>query len=373
MLKATGGGGGIGMQVCRDAAELRSAFDRVSRLAARSFGSAGVFVERFVDDARHVEVQIFGDGAGRVVSLGDRDCSLQRRNQKVIEEAPAPALPDAVRAQLHSSSRALAASVAYRSAGTVEFVYDPRREEASFLEVNARLQVEHPVTEAVTGVDLAAWMFRLARGENDAAGTVTWQPGDDHRVRAGARPRGRGAGVRRGPVARLPPEHRNAGGRRISRRSRDDPASRVDTWVETGTEVSASYDPLLAKVITVGADRDEAFDRLGRALDATVLHGIEVNVGMLRAALTLDDVRAARHSTATLADVVDPRPRITVERPRSADDGSGPARSGRTVERRRAAERADGRPVVPARQPRARQRRGRTGSGVHRVGTRRCA
>lgn len=165
MLKATGGGGGIGMQVCRSAAELRAAFDRVTRLAERSFGSAGVFVERFVERARHVEVQIFGDGSGRVVSLGDRDCSLQRRNQKVIEEAPAPGLPDDVRALLHSSSRALAGSVAYRSAGTVEFVYDAERREASFLEVNARLQVEHPVTEAVTGIDLAGWMFRLARGE----------------------------------------------------------------------------------------------------------------------------------------------------------------------------------------------------------------
>jgi len=167
ILKATGGGGGIGMQVCWDRTELRAAFDRVSRLAERSFGSAGVFVERFVEEARHVEVQIFGDGTGRVLSLGDRDCSLQRRHQKVIEEAPAPALPDELRERLHSSSRALAASVNYRSAGTVEFVYDTHREQASFLEVNARLQVEYPVTEAVTGIDLIVWMFRLASGERD--------------------------------------------------------------------------------------------------------------------------------------------------------------------------------------------------------------
>ncbi|KAA0091485.1 urea carboxylase [Mycolicibacterium sp. P1-18] len=314
MLKATGGGGGIGMQVCRDAGELKSAFDRVSRLAARSFGSAGVFVERFVDDARHVEVQIFGDGAGRVVSLGDRDCSLQRRNQKVIEEAPAPALPEAVRAQLHSSSRALAASVAYRSAGTVEFVYDPRREEASFLEVNARLQVEHPVTEAVTGVDLAAWMFRLARGESDVltphletGATVGSVPVHGHAVEARV-------------YAEDPSrDYRPSTGTLVAVHFPDavagDPAPRVDAWVESGTEVTASYDPLLAKVITTGADRDEALDRLGRALDATVLQGIEVNVGLLRAALSLDDVRAARHHTGTLAGVVDPRPRITVETP----------------------------------------------------------
>ena len=314
MLKATGGGGGIGMQVCRDAGELQAAFDRVSRLAERSFGAAGVFVERFVDNARHVEVQIFGDGAGRVVSLGDRDCSLQRRNQKVIEEAPAPNLPDSVRAQLHSSSRALAAAIDYRSAGTVEFVYDPRREEASFLEVNARLQVEHPVTEAVTGLDIAALMFRLAGGERDVL-AAHLAPGET----TGAVPVA-GHAVEARVYAEDPSrDYRPSTGTVVAvefpTAALGDPAPRVDTWIEAGTEVSAAYDPLLAKVITAGADRDEALDRLGRALDATVLQGIEVNVGLLRAACDLPDVRAARHSTATLAGVLDPRPRITVERP----------------------------------------------------------
>jgi len=309
MLKATGGGGGIGMQVCRDAAELRAAFERVARVAERSFGSAGMFVEKFVEHARHVEVQVFGDGAGRVVSLGDRDCSLQRRNQKVIEEAPAPALPDGVRAQLHSSSRALAASVDYRSAGTVEFVYDPRRKEASFLEVNARLQVEHPVTEAVTGIDLAGWMFRLARGDRnvltdhlDKGGSTGAVPVHGHAVEARV-------------YAEDPSrDYRPSTGTLTSVRFPAAESIRVDTWVEDGIEVSASYDPLLAKVIAVGADRDEAFERLERALGDTVLHGVEVNVGTLRAALGQPDVRAARHSTSTLAEVVDPRQRITVER-----------------------------------------------------------
>jgi urea carboxylase len=313
MLKATGGGGGIGMQVCRDAAALRSAFDRVTRLAERSFSSAGVFVERFVDDARHVEVQIFGDGDGRVVSLGDRDCSLQRRNQKVIEEAPAPALPDSVRAQLHSSSRALAASLDYRSAGTVEFVYDPRREEASFLEVNARLQVEHPVTEAVTGVDLADWMFRLARGEKELLAAHL-----AHGETTGAIAV-RGHAVEARVYAEDPSrDYRPSTGTLVAVEfpaAAGDHGVRVDTWVEPGTEVSAFYDPLLAKVITFGADRDEAFDGLQRALAGTELAGIEVNVGMLRAACAHADVRAARHSTATLARVVDPRPRIEVDRP----------------------------------------------------------
>lgn len=304
MLKATGGGGGIGMQVCRDPAELRAAYDAVSRLAGRSFAAAGVFVERYVADARHVEVQIFGDGTGRVVSLGDRDCSLQRRNQKVIEEAPAPGLPDELRAQLHSSSRALAAAVSYRSAGTVEFIYDPRSKQASFLEVNARLQVEHPVTEAVTGIDLAAWMFRLARGERDLLdGQPAAIPTSGHAVEARI-------------YAEDPSrEYRPSTGTLTAVAFPAQAGIRVDTWVEQGTEVSASYDPLLAKVIGTAPDRAAALDALDAALADTVLHGIEVNIGTVRAALGHDDVRAARHTTATLAAVADPRPRITVERP----------------------------------------------------------
>lgn len=165
MLKATGGGGGIGMSACRSAQELAGAWERVQRVAAASFSSAGVFLERLVENARHVEVQVFGDGNGRVVTFGDRDCSLQRRNQKVLEEAPAPGLPARIRSRLTDSARELCASVGYRSAGTVEFVYDAARAEAYFLEVNTRLQVEHPVTEEIHGVDLVEWMLRLAQGE----------------------------------------------------------------------------------------------------------------------------------------------------------------------------------------------------------------
>lgn len=304
MLKATGGGGGIGMQVCRNAVELRAAFERVARLAERSFGTAGVFVERFVDTARHVEVQIFGDGRGHVVSLGDRDCSLQRRNQKVIEEAPAPALPDDVRALLHESSRALAASVAYRSAGTVEFVYDPVREQASFLEVNARLQVEHPVTEAVTGIDLAAWMFRLGCGDTDMLTPYS---------ASGAVPV-RGHAVEARLYAEDPSRDYRPSTGTVTAVSFPD-GVRVDTWIEDGTDVSSFYDPLLAKVIATGPGRADAFQNLGDALEHTVLHGIETNIGALQEALTHRDVIAAGHSTATLAEVTDPRPRITVERP----------------------------------------------------------
>ncbi|MET7681739.1 5-oxoprolinase/urea amidolyase family protein [Streptomyces sp. NPDC005423] len=296
MLKATGGGGGIGMSACRSAEELAEAWDRVQRVAAASFSSAGVFLERLVEHARHVEVQVFGDGTGRVVTLGDRDCSLQRRNQKVVEEAPAPGLPSRVREQLATSARELCASVGYRSAGTVEFVYDPVREEAYFLEVNTRLQVEHPVTEEIYGVDLVAWMLRLARGEREV-------------VRDPGAPRGHAVEARL--YAEDPArEHRPSAG--LLTRVEFPAGVRVDGWVETGTEVTTSYDPMLAKVIAYGTDRAHALARLDEALARTRVDGIETNLGLVRAALADRDFRSAAHSTATLAGVSDPTPRVEV-------------------------------------------------------------
>ncbi|QNE13741.1 urea carboxylase [Pseudarthrobacter sp. NBSH8] len=307
MLKATGGGGGIGMTVCRTEDELAESFPRVARLAGASFSTAGVFAERYVEHARHVEVQIFGDGDGRVVSLGDRDCSLQRRHQKVLEEAPAPDLPEALRDELHRSSRALCGSLDYRSAGTVEFVYDPVRKEASFLEVNARLQVEHPVTEAVTGVDLVAWMLRLAQGGEEAAGLLAGRP-DSIPVS--------GYAVEARLYAEDPARNFQPSSGTVTNAVYPvTDGVRVDAWVETGSEVSTNYDPLLAKIITTGTDRNQAFDRLGAALKATRIDGIETNLGMLRAVTALDVVRDAAHSTGTLNDLGDPEPRITVGRP----------------------------------------------------------
>ncbi|MFJ8138172.1 5-oxoprolinase/urea amidolyase family protein [Streptomyces sp. NPDC096013] len=296
MLKATGGGGGIGMSACHSPAELTEAWDRVQRVAAASFSSAGVFLERLVEHARHVEIQVFGDGEGRVVTFGDRDCSLQRRNQKVLEEAPAPDLPDRIRIQLATSARELCASVGYRSAGTVEFVYDATRQEAYFLEVNTRLQVEHPVTEEIYGVDLVAWMLRLARGESD----VVRNPGT---------PRGHAVEAR--VYAEDPSrEHRPSAG--LLTRVAFPDGVRVDGWVETGTEVTTSYDPMLAKVIAYGSDRAEALRRLDEALARTRVDGIETNLGLVQAALAEPDFREATHSTATLATVTDPTPRIEI-------------------------------------------------------------
>ena len=165
MLKSTAGGGGIGMRLIWSEDELKEAYAAVDRLARANFKEAGIYLEKYVEQARHIEVQLFGDGAGKVIALGERDCSVQRRNQKVIEETPAPGLSKAQRQRLLDVAVKLGKAVAYRSAGTVEFVYDASNGEFYFLEVNTRLQVEHGVTEEVTGVDLVAWMVRLAAGE----------------------------------------------------------------------------------------------------------------------------------------------------------------------------------------------------------------
>ncbi|MBD8059311.1 urea carboxylase [Cellulomonas sp. JH27-2] len=299
MLKATAGGGGIGMRACHSPAELTDAWEAVRRTAGAAFGSAGVFLERLITAARHVEVQVFGDGHGRVVTLGDRDCSLQRRHQKVVEEAPAPALPDDVRAQIADAARDLAASVDYRSAGTVEYVYDAERQEAAFLEVNTRLQVEHPVTESIYGVDLVAWMLRLAQGEREVLDTPLVARGAAVEVRVYAENPDRDHLPSAGTVTAFEPPV----------------GARVDTWVEPGLEVSTHYDPMLAKVVTTGDDRDAAWAALSDALATTRLSGVATNLGLLRAITGLDDVAAACHHTGTLADVRDADPRVEVLRP----------------------------------------------------------
>jgi urea carboxylase len=303
MVKATGGGGGIGMLACADESEVANAFEQVERLARASFGTGGVFLERLIRPARHVEVQVFGDGTGNVAVLGDRDCSLQRRNQKVVEEAPAPGLPERVRRQLHESASALAASVRYRSAGTVEFLYDPVRQEASFLEVNARLQVEHPVTEEVFGVDLVEQMLRLA-GQGPA-GVADFMKGPHL-------PRGHAVEAR---VYAEDPNHDGRPSPGLVTSVRWPGHARVETWVEAGTEVTAHYDPMLAKIITHAAERPGATAALTAALAGTKIDGVATNLGLLRAAIAREDVVAATHSTSTLTGVTDPEPRIEVISP----------------------------------------------------------
>ncbi|MBG0843320.1 urea carboxylase [Ectopseudomonas toyotomiensis] len=267
MLKTTAGGGGIGLTRCSDAAALESAYESVKRMGEQFFSDAGVFLERFVDQARHVEVQIFGDGQGRVAALGERDCSLQRRNQKVVEETPAPNLPQATRERLHAAAVQLGESVKYRSAGTVEFIYDAARDDFYFLEVNTRLQVEHPVTEMVTGLDLIECMLRVAAGD-----ALDWPTLD----RA---PQGAAIEVRiyaEDPLKNFQPSP----GVLTDVHFPND--VRVDGWVSTGSEVSAFYDPMIAKLIVHADTRDAAIAKLQKALGETRLHGIASNLDYLR-------------------------------------------------------------------------------------------
>lgn len=267
MLKSTAGGGGIGMKVCRDAEELAKEYESVVRLSERSFGSGGVFIERFIERGRHVEVQIFGDGKGHVLALGERDCSVQRRNQKVFEETPAPELSDKVRAELHAAAVKLGESVNYRSAGTVEFIYDADRQDFFFLEVNTRLQVEHGVTELVTGIDLVEWMIRLALDPD-------WQ------VPATApAPRGHAIQAR---VYAEDPNHNFRPSAGLLTEAYFPDWTRCDGWIAAGTEVSPYYDPLLSKVMVHGDSRDEAVALLEKALVETRIFGIETNLRYLR-------------------------------------------------------------------------------------------
>jgi len=297
MLKSTAGGGGIGMRRCESAAELSESFAAVQRLAAGNFRNSGVFLEKFVARARHIEVQIFGDGQGAVIALGERDCSVQRRNQKVIEESPAPGLDDSTRQELHAAAVRLGEKVHYRSAGTVEFVYDAAAAKFYFLEVNTRLQVEHGVTEEVGGIDLVEWMIRTA---------------------AGAPPRLR--------------EHRHvAAGHAVQARIyAEDPARgfrpssglltqvklpgelRVDSWVDAGTEVTGYYDPMLAKVIARGATRELAIASLTTALRQSRIDGIETNLPYLVSILEHPVFATGEQTTAMLQGHAPPTSSIEV-------------------------------------------------------------
>mgnify|MGYP002381625927 CR=1 FL=1 len=284
MLKSVAGGGGIGMQVCGSADELRAAFAAVQHLSRANFGAADVYLERFVSKARHIEVQIFGDGNGRVIALGERDCSVQRRNQKVIEETPAPGISDEIRHDLLSSAIRLGEAVAYRSAGTVEFIYDGDTGLFYFLEVNTRLQVEHGVTEEVTGVDLVEWMIRQAAGELELVQPVA--SGASIQVRLYAEDPAKNFQPSAGqlPHVKWPA------------------AARVETWIESGTDVTPFYDPMLAKIMVRGTDRAQAVERMRAALGDCHVAGIETNLRYLRQVCATETFREGGVSTSFLRD-----------------------------------------------------------------------
>ncbi len=273
MLKSTAGGGGIGMRVCRSAAELTDAFDAVKRLGQNNFSDSGVFIEKYIERARHLEVQVFGDGAGEVIALGVRDCSVQRRNQKVLEETPAPNLPTGMAEALCEAAITLAKAVSYRSAGTVEFVYDAEAERFYFLEVNTRLQVEHGVTEQVWGVDLVRWMIELAAGDlPPLAELVKDLKPSGHAIQARVYAEDPGRDFQPSPGLLTAVAFPAADGKSL----------RIDTWVEAGCEIPPYFDPMIAKVISCAPSREAARVALDAALGDTLLYGVETNRDYLR-------------------------------------------------------------------------------------------
>ncbi|KIQ56634.1 urea carboxylase [Pseudomonas fluorescens] len=268
MLKSTAGGGGIGMRVCRSAAELSESFESVKRLGQNNFSDAGVFIEKYIEKARHLEVQVFGDGQGQVIALGVRDCSVQRRNQKVIEETPAPNLPEGMADELCAAAIQLAQAVNYRSAGTVEFVFDSDAGRFYFLEVNTRLQVEHGVTEQVWGVDLVRWMVQLAAGDLPPLKALSeGLKAEGHAIQARLYAEDPGRDFQPSPGLLTAVKFPEADGKQL----------RIDTWVEAGCQIPPYFDPMIAKVIRWAPTREQARLGLHQALDESQLYGVETN------------------------------------------------------------------------------------------------
>jgi acetyl-CoA carboxylase biotin carboxylase subunit len=288
LLKAAAGGGGKGMRVVRDTAALAAAFDLVRGEARAAFGDEQVYLERYLEHPRHIEAQVLADASGRVFFLGERECSVQRRHQKVLEETPSASLPGAVRAELGEAACAVAREAGYRNAGTVEFIVD-EKDRFYFLEMNTRLQVEHPVTEMVTGLDLVAEQIRIARGEPLGFDPQDATPrGAAVECRVYAEDPRRGFLPATGTVARL--------------RWPLGPGVRVDSGIYRGYRVPVYYDPILAKIVTWGRDRTQALARMGRALDETVLHGVTTNVGFHRWLVRHPLLAAGRYNTRFLEE-----------------------------------------------------------------------
>ncbi|MDQ6800404.1 MAG: ATP-grasp domain-containing protein [Acidobacteriota bacterium] len=291
LVKASSGGGGKGMKIVRASAELQPSLDSARREAMKAFGNDRLLLERYIEEPRHVEFQIFGDAKGNVVHLFERDCSIQRRYQKIVEESPAPNYSDKLRQKMARAAIAAAEGVQYRNAGTVEFIVTPEGE-FYFLEMNTRLQVEHPVTEQVVGVDLVRAQLAVAAGS-----ALPWKQNNLEQ-------RGHAIEVRvyaEDPDDRFLPQsgtialYREPGG----------PGVRVDAGVEQGSEISVKFDPMLAKLICFGETRDAAIDRLNRALlDYTIL-GTKTNIGFLRRVIEHPAFREGKVSTRFLTDHAD--------------------------------------------------------------------
>ena len=289
MLKSTAGGGGIGMKVCHSSEEIAQNWQTLQNLGANNFNNSGLFLEKYIKAARHIEVQVFGDGQGDVLILGDRDCSSQRRHQKVIEEAPASNIPDTVRRRLHAVAKTLTAAVNYRNAGTVEFIYDQNAEDFYFLEVNTRLQVEHGVTELIYGVDIVAWMVQLAAGDLAPLSELN----DDLNAEGHA------------VQVRIYAENANkdfqpSTGVFSAVHWPEGEGVRIDHWVCAGTEVTPFYDPMLAKVMVYANSREQAIEQLSSVLEQCTLQGVVTNCEYVAAVLADEVFTSGKMTTRYL-------------------------------------------------------------------------
>jgi acetyl-CoA carboxylase biotin carboxylase subunit len=288
VMKASAGGGGRGMFKATGPAELDASFDKASREAESAFGDGRLYLERFVEQARHVEVQVVGDGNGKVIHFGERDCSVQRRYQKLIEEAPATAVPAATRARLHEAAVRLTSHAHYRNAGTVEFLYDVNRDDFYFIEVNSRIQVEHPVSEEITGQDLIAWQLRVASGEGLAGIEQADVRISGHAIecRINAEDPRNGFAPSPGRITQWQPPT----GEGI----------RLDTHARQDYLVPPYYDSMIGKLIAHGRTRDEAIQRMLQAIDQFVIQGPKTTLALARAIIDHPDFRNNRQSTRWL-------------------------------------------------------------------------
>jgi acetyl-CoA carboxylase biotin carboxylase subunit len=294
VTKASAGGGGRGMVVARDPKALADGFQRASIEAKEAFGDGTLYIERYVQHARHVEVQLLGLGDGRVLHFGERDCSLQRRYQKMVEEAPAAALPETTRNRLHKAAVDLLAAIRYRNAGTVEFLYDVERDDFYFMEVNARIQVEHPVSEMITGVDLVRLQLKIAGGEPLRIQQHDIAPrGHAIEARIIAENPDRGFAPSPGRIRVWRPPHGEG--------------MRLDTAMEEGADVPPFYDSMIAKLIVHAHDRSAAVERLRAALESFVVEGISTNIPFLRAIAAHPDFLDNRVDTRWLESVFLPQ------------------------------------------------------------------
>lgn len=293
LLKASAGGGGRGMVIAHCREDVEAGFGKASAEAESAFGDGTLFMERFVPRARHVEVQLMGDGTGKVLHFGERDCSVQRRYQKLIEEAPSAAMPQGLREQLHACAVSLASSVKYKGAATAEFLFDVEREEIYFIEVNARIQVEHPVSEMVSGHDLVGWQLRIAGGETlDLDQSDIAISGHAIECRINAENWQRGFIPSPGTITRWsPPEGEGI---------------RLDSHMGEGATIPPYYDSMIGKLIVTGANRADAIERLEQALAGFTVEGVPTTIGLHQAIIAHPDFRSNSIHTRWLEQVVLP-------------------------------------------------------------------